>query len=82
MRRTNCLFWALKQRWRYGGTIRYRQSLHGWFPHFMWIGPRAPPWHGEMFEYTPIDPVRRNSPPVLFRGYVQRLTDKGERRHG
>ena len=64
----NCLFWALAMRLRYGGEIRYRQSLYGWFPHFYWITR-----YGDCWEFVPDDPARRKCPPPLFHGHVRRV---------
>ena len=65
---SNCLLWALSMRLRFGGEIRYRQSLMGWFPHFYWITPDG----RDAYEFVPDDPARRKWPQILFHGHVRR----------
>lgn len=66
--RSNCLVFALRQWWRFGGYIVLRRSHYGPFSHVCWSADLR------MFEeFVPRDPRRRWVPPLFFLGYVQRF---------
>lgn len=67
MTRSNCLLWSVAMWWRRHrkgklGRIRYRQSNHGWWPHFVYQEGRR------MYSYVPIDPRHKICPPPVFKG--------------
>lgn len=75
-RRSNCLFWALEQRRRFGGYVAARRSTYGWWHHYAW-SPDGLRW----FEYNPTWPKkwwlerwwRRWFPPPLFTGVIEEV---------
>ena len=49
-RYANCLIWAFVMQWRFGGTVCWRQSWYGWWPHAFWSGDGGVTY----WEYLPI----------------------------
>ena len=66
---TNCLFWALWQKFKYGGKINYHRSGTWKGFHVSWTNA-----NGEIWEYTAPTQNKRDwwYLPILFRGVVRR----------
>lgn len=71
LRRTNCLFWAVRMYLRRGavGYVFMRRSRWGRFPHFLYCELRH--GHPRFVSYVPVDPRHKACPPPLFLGRVK-----------
>lgn len=74
MSKSNCLLFALLLKRRRApvlkargerGYISWRDSDHGWFPHFLWVERH------HIISFKPPHPEDRLCPPALFEGTVR-----------
>lgn len=75
MRRSNCIFFALKLYYRRlakgkHGYLISRRSHFGWFPHYMY-GRKRKDGTCQIVGYVPLNPKLKRLPPPIFRGYVK-----------
>lgn len=65
--RSNCLVVALYILVKRGfvGSIDYRKSRNGWFPHFFYKEKH------HLINYVPIEPEHRQCPPIVFKGKLK-----------
>lgn len=64
---SNCLVWAIRQWWTYGGVLRIVWSPFGWWPHADWESAE-----GVRYEFYPTRQKRRRRlPPFWFEGSVR-----------